>query len=266
MHAAVLSPQVAGTGDSRLHLPEVTLIAVSSIAIDQTLEALRISLQQVRFGAVLFLSHDEPPVGLHEEIEWRRIEPIRSTAAYSSFMLREIHHHVSTSHMLCVQWDGFILDSAAWTPEFLHFDYVGAPWPHFSDSMKVGNGGFSLRSVRLMKACAELVGDTEEAEDVVICRVLRPALERNLGIRFAPLGLAKKFAFERYPREGNEFGFHGTFNMIEVVGPRRVSRLMATLEPEAMTIKEHKELLCKALVGGRLLLALLVLRRIIKRV
>ena len=34
--------------------------------------------------------------------------------------------------------------------EFLEYDFVGAPWPHYEDKYDVGNGGLSLRSKRAM--------------------------------------------------------------------------------------------------------------------
>ncbi len=83
-------------------------------------------------------------------------------------MLRDLASHVETSHALCIQWDGYVLRGQAWDPAFLTYDYIGAPWPHFSDGHNVGNGGFSLRSRRLLEACRQLPFDGQTAEDVVI--------------------------------------------------------------------------------------------------
>ena len=49
-----------------------------------------------------------------------------------------------------------MLDGAAWRPEFLDYDYIGAVWPHVLDKYNVGNGGFSLRSKALLEACRAL--------------------------------------------------------------------------------------------------------------
>ena len=141
-------------------------------------------MAQARFGAVLLLS-DRPPPAEAEGIRWIQIPRLGSRAEYSRFMLRDLARHVTTSHALCVQWDGFVLDGGAWDPEFLDHDYIGAPWPHFGDGHNVGNGGFSLRSRRLLEACRDLPFDGTHAEDVMICRHWRPELERR-GLRFAP--------------------------------------------------------------------------------
>ena len=166
-------------------------------------------------GDILFLSDQPPPVGTDPQIEWRRIERLGSRGDYSRFMLRELAGHIETPHVLCIQWDGFVLDGARWSPAFLDYDYIGAPWPHFRDGHNVGNGGFSLRSRRLLEACASLPFDGTAAEDIVISRLCRPLLESQ-GMRFAPERLAREFAYERTKTTGHEFGFHGAFNLMGI--------------------------------------------------
>ena len=58
---------------------------------------------------------------------------------YSEFVIRELHKYVDTSHCLLVQWDGYVLNPKSWLPQFLDYDYIGAPW----NGNVVGNGGFS---------------------------------------------------------------------------------------------------------------------------
>src|SRR6185503_18873241 len=116
-----------------------------------------------------------------------------------------------------VQWDGFVIDAGSWREQFLEFDYIGAPWLQFADGYDVGNGGFSLRSRRLLEACAGADFIPSHPEDVAICRTNRPMLEKMHGIRFADAQLAETFAFERTaPRPS--FGFHGAFNLAPTVG------------------------------------------------
>ena len=74
--------------------------------------------------------------------------------AYSTLMLKGLAPHVETSHALVVQWDGYVVNPDAWTDAFLDVDYCGAPWPWGDDDRRVGNGGFSLRSRRLIDALA----------------------------------------------------------------------------------------------------------------
>lgn len=230
-------------------LGSVTLVAITSVAREATVKAMLRSLDQAAFKKALFLS-DQPPGGsLGNEIEWRRIMPLRSKEDYSNFVLRRLNDHITTSHALITQWDSFILDGKAWDDHFLDYDYIGAPWPHFSDPKKVGNGGFSLRSKRLLEACVNLSDMPGEAEDVQICRIFREQLEQYHGLQFAPEEIARQFAFERSARIGTEFGFHGVFNMIDIMPPAEFAGLLASLEAGVIGRIERREILVKAFKG-----------------
>lgn len=245
-------------------LPDVTLVAVTGVALPQTVRAMALSLEQVDFGAALLLCDRPPAPGGPPSLEWRQIEQLGSRAAYSRFMLRDLHRHIATRHVLCVQWDGYVLDAGGWRPEFLDYDYIGAPWPQFDDDHRVGNGGFSLRSHRLLEACVSLdIGDI--AEDVAICRVHRALLEKRFGIRFAPIDVARRFAYERYPRQGGEFGFHGALNLARLTDDATFVSLLTGLEANIMTAREQRELLWFAMRRGRFDLAKTIARRIRER-
>lgn len=217
-------------------------------------------MTQADFADVLLLSDRSPSVEQFG-INWGRIDPIRSRDDYSRFMLRELADHIDTSHALCVQWDGYVIDGGAWDPAFLEYDYIGAPWPHFRDGHNVGNGGFSLRSRRLLEACRELPLEQPLLEDVMICRRFRPRLEQQ-GIRFAPEAVARRFSYERMPPRGDEFGFHGSFNLVRLVSSDEAVQLIQGLEPELLAKNEKWELLRWALKHGRLRVAFEMLRRL----
>jgi hypothetical protein len=246
-------------GAISIALPTITLVAVSDVALEATARALAISQGGMRFAEALLLTSREPPPDLRAT--WRKIGPIASREAYSRFMIHDLHQHIATSHALCVQWDGYVLDPARWNPAFLEYDYIGAPWPHFADSMCVGNGGFSLRSWRLLEACATLdIGD--EAEDIAICRTNRRVLEERFGLRFAPEHIARQFAFERRAPLGDEFGFHGAFNMVGRMPGSMLAGLLAELEPGLLNRREHREILREALRRGDLRLAWVIWQRL----
>ena len=200
----------------RLALPQVTLIAVTSVNIAATVTALERCMEQVDFGAVKLLSHQRP-AGLHDAVEWVQIAPIRSAAAYSQFILADLADHVAMSHALIVQWDGHVVDSRNWQSRFLEYDYIGASWPQFQDGHDVGNGGFSLRSRALLQACRTPGFRPVHPEDVAIGRVNRTWLEAQ-GFRFAPRDLADVFAAERAGNPMNSFGYHGVWHMPRLLG------------------------------------------------
>lgn len=249
MPATLLNPETGG--DARLHLPQVTLVAASSVALQATIRALRLSMAQVRFGAALLLCDRAPTSQLPPELEWRKIDPLHSRTAYSQFMMHELKHHVETDFVLCVQWDGYVLDASRWNDDFLTCDYVGAPWPHFDDEARVGNGGFSLRSKRLLEVSGNLPLPYGLAEDVAICRHYRTLLETEHSIRFAPENLARRFSHERLPETGEEFGFHGVFNMMDSLDAAQFAAILKTLEPGVLGRLESTEIMIAAAKGLR---------------
>lgn len=196
-----------------IELPSVTLLCVDCVDAERAILALERCTSVCRFGAVRFLT------SLPTEYNHVTIEALSSVQAYSDFMLLRAHGFVSTTHALIVQHDGYIVNPRAWSPAFLSYDYIGAPW---RDGV-VGNGGFSLRSKKLMvrvgERCRDLGGTPavvlEEGvrkigvsnEDVVICRGLRPELERE-GFAFAPASIAARFSVEDVGDVARAFGSH----------------------------------------------------------
>lgn len=148
--------------------------------------------------------------------EFHRINPIRSAADYSHFMLNVVPHFVDADALLVIQWDGMPCNAAAWSEDFFAYDYIGAPWHEEDDGCAVGNGGFSLRSRRLMQTLAKIKPHCPlelpdgDAEDAVICRYKRFEFDQA-GCRFSPVEVARRFAVENIPSPFH-FGFHGVFN------------------------------------------------------
>lgn len=173
-----------------------------------------------------FFTHEDIP----SDIRAVHIPRLQSRDEYSAFIFKDLVHHISTPWVLIAQWDGFVVDEAAWSQSFLDYDYIGAKWPFHSDGLTVGNGGFSLRSTRLLRACVEerfpfIPGVNE---DELICRVYRSALETECGIRFAPEHIAEQFSHERGALDNPTFGFHGAFNMWRHVDDTEMIELLHT--------------------------------------
>lgn len=214
---------------SKLKLETVTLCAATSVNVDATIAALRATLDHVDFADCILFT-DGPAVAPPANIRVVPIAPLKSSFEYSSFLLTRLPDHVVTEHCLIVQWDGFVINADAWEEEFLNFDYIGAPWPQFADDHDVGNGGFSLRSRRLLEACCDPQFQVGHPEDIAICRTNRALLEREFGIRFADRFTAERFAFERSRPNQATFGFHGIFNLIPVLGPERFWQIYRSLD------------------------------------
>jgi hypothetical protein len=149
--------------------------------------------------------------------EFHPINPIRSTADYSHYLLHIVPYFSNADATLVIQWDGMPHAKEHWDPDFLNYDYIGAPWGNCDESVAVGNGGFSLRSRKLMEALTalklqcDLALPDADAEDVVICKHHRQDI-LDKGCVFAPFALAQKFSTEN-SQQMDSFGFHGAFHL-----------------------------------------------------
>jgi hypothetical protein len=232
-----------------LSLPQVTLCAATSVNVTATIMALERCRAACRFARVLLFTDRKVP-NLQAGIEVVAIAPLRSARDYSHFVLHRMVEWIDTSHCLIAQWDGFVLNAGAWDPAFLDHDYIGAPWPQFDDGYTVGNGGFSLRSKRLMEACNALqFADSGGAEDVVLARENRAWLEQAQGLSFADEMLAARFSFERSGGDRPTFGFHGAFNLPRVLGVARFWDIYRTLD-ETASLDTDFWTLCAAVARG----------------
>jgi hypothetical protein len=199
--------------DGRLDLSAVSLVCVETRRPELALFAIERCRRVACFHEARLLG--ARPDVLPDGVVQDAIAPIASVADYSRFMVKELGAHFSAPHALVVQWDGFITDPARWDPHFLDWDYIGAPWP--DQEPGVGNGGFSLRSRRLVDALATMDTPEVHPEDHRICQLYRPTLERDFGIRFAPLEVATRFSWEAVEPPTPTFGFHAFFNFHRVL-------------------------------------------------
>lgn len=213
---------------SRLELPQVTLCAVSSVNLKATVAALKKCLFEANFSSALLFT-DAEISDLPEEIRLVKIPKLNSSREYSEFILLRLCDFISSEYCLVVQWDGHIIDATKWCPDFFNFDYIGASWPQFSDGFDVGNGGFSLRSRRMMELCRHNDFQICHPEDIAIGRANRTWLEAN-NVRFAPRAVADRFSTERSGDLANSFGYHGVWLMPQVLGIEEFWSLYSDLD------------------------------------
>lgn len=213
---------------ARIMLDQITLVAVTSINLEATLQALEACQRGAEFGACKLLTHQVPHRAV-PGVEIIIIPELATARDYSHFILHGLADYVAAPHCLVVQWDGYVLHPERWRPEFLDYDYIGASWPQFDDGHDVGNGGFSLRSRRLLKACQDADFIPSHPEDVAIGRINRAWLERQ-GMRFGSRALADSFSAERAGLADKAFGFHGVWHMPSLLGAEGFWSLYQQLE------------------------------------
>lgn len=204
-------------------LDNVTLLGVDCVDIDRLLLASEICQKDFEFAEIKLLSSIK---SVHKDVVL--IDPIKSVQEYSKFIISDLDKYVDTPFVLIIQYDGFVLNSSAWSEEYLNYDYIGAPWlirkyhvnmgwpTELLGKYVVGCGGFSLRSKKLTSLCADLAKknffEKYDPEDAVLCVDNRKYFEDN-GIKFAPVDLAKRFCYSAEDIENyswnDQLGFHG---------------------------------------------------------
>lgn len=208
-----------------LKLKNITLVAISSVKIEETINALINSMNGIEYGGVKFIS-DIHPKNMPDEIDYVKCDPL-NYIGYSQYVFLELHKHVDTDFCISVQHDGWIVKPDCWDEKFLDFDYIGAPWEYsesaymtdYGEHVRVGNGGVSLKSKKMLQMPIDLGLELKQEqgyynEDGNCCVYHRRTLLDN-GIRYAPVELAAKFSREKWidgiSRE-NAFAFHGLSN------------------------------------------------------
>jgi len=211
------APEPVAVG-AALKLDNVTLCCIDCANHELAARALRFSVSRCQFGEAVFFSDRDCDV---DGVRWIEVPSIASAAHYSNFLIHELHGYINTDYVLVIQYDGFVLNPAAWDPTFLEYDYIGAKIPVAGGHL-VGNGGFSLRSRKLLQALRDDqdIKDYDAfrdpyQEDLAICRGFRELLVSRYGIRFAPEAVADVFAAEQTAPAAANFGFH---NLIHLAG------------------------------------------------
>lgn len=185
----------------------MTVCAADCVTPDLAARALELCLDRCDFADAVLFSDTSVAGRFRSE----KIEKLRSIADYSDFCLRGMPRMISTPFVLVIQWDGYIVDASAWANAFRKYDYIGAV-VHDKRGAFVGNGGFSLRSRKLLKALPSLPV-SRLSEDVLICQIFRTTLETKFGIRFAPEKIAERFSYEDQYTGKATFGFHAAPNL-----------------------------------------------------
>jgi hypothetical protein len=217
----------------KLSLQNVTLLCVTGVNYKESLFALRRSMAKIDFAEVKLIG-SIPPKKMPPGIKFEKAvdSQLDSIDSYSWYCIYNLWRHVKTSHVLIVQADGYVLTPKAWHQNFLSYDYIGAPWKisdeayidPFGNHQRVGNGGFSLRSKKLLDVPNQTkipweintnnfynhMGVGLYSEDGNICVHNRHLFEAA-GCTFAPLEVALSFSIEQKTSEYDgrtTFGFH----------------------------------------------------------
>jgi len=218
---------IRATEKYKVDLSNVTLVAMTSVKIDQHIKALQISCENVRFGKVKLVSHEKPN-NLPDGIEYEYAQKMSNIDEWNYSVVYNLGDHIDTDYALLIHEDGFVCNAYAWKDEFLNYDYVGAPWPLPKDDysfrdingeiIRVGNS-VSLRSKKLLDLPKKLNLKWKPFhgyynEDGFICVNYRHVFKEH-GCKFADIDVAKYFSKENDIPENQDidtFAFHGKYH------------------------------------------------------
>lgn len=210
-----------------INLPDVTILSLDCTnRINNTIKSIEKSCEKISFGGVKILSHIKPSF-LPEGMTFEKTPYIDNLDLYSYYMFFELANHFSTKYVLTVQDHGYIINPELWDYAWLNYDYIGAPWVYHpflyicketGEHVRVGNGGFSLRSKKIceapkkygMQLLSQMNGYNE---DINICIYHRKQM-LDLGMQYAPIDVARIFSYETSVPENygiKTFGYHRNY-------------------------------------------------------
>lgn len=193
-----------------LHLPNVTLVCITSKNLEGHWRALEYSSRNIQWGDIKMITQFQ----------------LNTLDEYSKAMIYELRNFVQTPYCVTIQDDGFIVNPESWNDDWFNYDYIGAPWPLPQDDysyrtpdgeiVRVGNGAVSFRSRKILEMPYELeftwrkyYGNANE-DGFLTCHNRR--LLQHFGVKFAPIEVAKHFSREHEIPENQDvdkpFGFH----------------------------------------------------------
>jgi len=206
-------------------LNNVTIVSVACVRAEQTLKAIKHSMKGIEFNkSILFTNQNI----VDDTVEIVKIDNL-DYEGYNKFIVYDLHKYITTDFVLIVQDDGFVINPQMWRDDFFKYDYIGAPWPLPSDNfsfrdpfnniIRVGNGGFSLRTKKILSLPTSLNVEWKSYfgfynEDGFFTCHNRHLFEKE-GCVYAPLDIAKYFSHESEIPEIQgilPFGFHGKWS------------------------------------------------------
>lgn len=223
-----------------LDLSRVTCFAIDNTnRIEHTINAIYTCINVANFGKIKLVTTLEYVDKYKDKLAQdnilveEQVRPLTNIDEYNEYILYHLYKHIDTEYVLLVQDHAFIINPDSWMPEFFEYDYIGAPWPRrerayvtpYGEHQRVGNGGFSLRSKKLLEVPTKvevpfrvsnntdfykMFGSKNTNEDGNIC-VHNKHIYEKYGCKIAPIEVAKYFSYETAIPENNglvPFGFH----------------------------------------------------------
>ena len=217
-------------------MKDVTIAAVAGTKAIETLKAIKYSMKKLEFERAILITPEDIQ---DDQVEIIKCEPL-NYEQYNHFVVYRLYDYINTTHCLLVQNDGYVVNPEQWKSEWMQYDYIGALWPLPHDTFsfrdpkgniqRMGNGGFTLRSKKLLETAKELNLEWKQYygfyhEDGFICCHNREQYE-SVGCKFAPINIAAQFSHESNVEENLKyipFGFHGRNHPYYILTQKTIS-------------------------------------------
>lgn len=198
---------------NKLELKNVTLLSFNCVNPIQSAKALLYSSRHIEFAEMILVCNEKPD-RLPEHIKFVKTDS-KTHRDSCVFTYKELPEIVKSDYCLQIHDDGFVINPHLWNPDWLNYDYIGAPWKNLGQINRVGNGGFVLKSNKFIQLTKHISyrgthDDTELTNDYY-------HYFKKCGCTYAPVEVAMKFSLESKIPEceydiNNCFGFHGRGN------------------------------------------------------
>ena len=107
-------------GDKKT-LPQVTLVCVAGVQVKKAIYALWRSSLEIDFKSIKLVTNQE----VLYKPDWLTIEmaiqnPLSCLNDYNHYCIYTLHKHISSSHALIIQADGYVINAHKWNNIFLN--------------------------------------------------------------------------------------------------------------------------------------------------
>jgi hypothetical protein len=217
----------------------ITLVNVGNYHHELIEFSIEKTLQSVPIDKISIVS--DRKINISRDYRFFEIDKTFGMLQYCDLCIKGLDELVDTEFVMISQYDGMATRPQYWSDEFLDYDYVGSlshvEFPPVRNSLEASRfyddfknthwftagGGLSLRSKKLLTILKnddniKTLNYKDDcstpfiSEDIVITLLNKEYLEKEYGIRFAPLELGLKFCAEVVTGYPNALGFHGWYN------------------------------------------------------
>src|ERR1043165_5068689 len=103
-----------------IKLPQVTWVAMTGLGYktQEHVDAIKKSCEGIEFG----------------EVKLIQLGSITDIDSWNKAVIYDLPKYIETDYALLIHSDCFVINPRCWNPDWLNYDYIGAPWPLPKDS------------------------------------------------------------------------------------------------------------------------------------